>query len=161
MFRKTLLLLLGVMLLVSSTSAATFTVTNTLDTPPGNPGELRWAMTMANTTLGQDTITFNIAGAGVQTITPVQQLPVLTDMSGVIIDGRTQPGATCGAAPPSSLNLLIEINGSAAPNSHGIWIQSNNNAIIGLVINRFYGNGIFIEGAQTPISMWFIAVLSA
>src|SRR2546428_754629 len=59
-----------------------FTVTNTNDT---GPGSLRQAITDANVTGG--TITFNIPGPGVHTISPLTALPTLTNQ--VIIDGYT------------------------------------------------------------------------
>src|SRR5947209_6563779 len=61
-----------------------FTVTNTNDT---GPGSLRQAINDANFAGG--TITFNIPGPGVHTISP---LTALTLTNQVIIDGYTQPG---------------------------------------------------------------------
>lgn len=71
--------------------AATFTVTTTADNGDNvNPtaGSLRKAIIDANNAVGLDTITFNIAGAGVQTISPTAALPTIT--SPVIIDGWSQ-----------------------------------------------------------------------
>ncbi|NOY88771.1 MAG: hypothetical protein GXO93_05190 [FCB group bacterium] len=123
-------------------TTATFTVTNTNDS---GPGSLRDAINAANANLGKDTIIFAIPGAGVQTIFPLSQLPPLMDMSGVLIDGLSQPGASAGITPPT-FNLLIEIDGANAGVSHGIWIQSSNNTIRGLIINNFEQNGIYIQG---------------
>jgi hypothetical protein len=124
---------------------ATFTVTNTND---AGAGSLRDAINSANTVLTTDIIDFNISGAGVHTIYPQSQLPQLTDPAGVLIDGLTQTGASAGASPPSTATLLIEINGSQAGASHGLWITSPNNTIQGLVINSFEQDGIRIE--DTP-----------
>lgn len=132
-----------VMLMMAPLFSATFVVTNTSDI---GPGSLRQAIQMANTNMAVDTMAFAIPGPGVQTIKPLSQLPILTDMSGVVINGLSQPGSSAGANPPSTAVLLIEIDGSLAGNSHGIWIQSNFNKIIGLIINRFQGNGIYING---------------
>ncbi len=137
----------GILLLVlgSGASAATFTVRSTAD--DGTAGTLRWAINQANATVGADTIDFNILPAGPYTIIPVNQLPPLTDMAGVTIDGITQPGgADCGSNPPSTATLLIEIDGISAGLAHGLLIQSNNNHIKGLVINNFEADGIRIEG---------------
>jgi hypothetical protein len=70
--------------------AATFTVTNTLDS---GPGSLRQAILDANATPGADAINFNIPGAAdsVRTITLLTELPNITEA--VTIDGYTQPGA--------------------------------------------------------------------
>ncbi len=112
-------------------------------------GSLRAAITAANANSGVlDTIVFNISGTGVQTIRPLSQLPPLTDGAGAFIDGFTQGGgaASPGANPPSTATLLIELNGSAAGLSHGLWILSPNNTIQGLVIDSFEQDGIRIEG---------------
>jgi hypothetical protein len=113
-------------------------------------GSLRAAITAANANGLADTIVFNIGGTGVRTIRPLSQLPQLTDPAGVFINGLTQGGADDGANPPSTAILLIEINGSQAGASHGLWITSPNNTIQGIVIDSFEQDGIRIEG--TPIS---------
>src|SRR5207244_10486254 len=69
--------------------AATFTVTNTNDS---GAGSLRQAILDANEITGTDTITFNIPGSGVHTISPTSPLPQISDS--VVIDGYTQPGAS-------------------------------------------------------------------
>ncbi|MBD1936451.1 hypothetical protein [Microcoleus sp. FACHB-68] len=66
---------------------ATFSVTNTNDS---GAGSLRQAIIDADITAGTDTITFNIAGAGVQTIVPATALPTITDA--VVINATMQPG---------------------------------------------------------------------
>ncbi|HEC77592.1 MAG TPA: T9SS type A sorting domain-containing protein [candidate division WOR-3 bacterium] len=129
-----------------SAAAATYTVTNTNDT--GN-GSLRWAMIQANTNPGADIINFNLPGAGVQTIYPLSQLPVLTDTAGVFIDGLSQPGASAGSNPPSSCTLMVEINGAHAGPAHGFWIFSSNNTIQGLVIDSFEQHGVRIQGTPS------------
>ncbi len=126
-----------------ASTATTFTVTNTADS---GPGSLRQAIANANTNPGLDTIVFNIPGSGVQTIFPLSQLPPLSDPSGVLIDGLSQPGASCGSDPPSTSVLLIEIDGANAGSAHGLWVTSSNNEIRGLVINNFEQDGICIEG---------------
>lgn len=143
MAKKILMLTAGLMFLLCLTSYSAFVVNNVAD---AGPGTLRQAMTMANATVGQDIISFAFMAPGVQTIKPLSQLPILTDMAGVIIDGCSQPGAIC-ANPPSAASLLIQIDGSLAGMAHGFWIQSNNNTIQGLIINRFQGNGVYINGA--------------
>src|SRR5207253_396761 len=74
-----------------------FSVTNTAD---AGPGSLRQAINDANSTVGPDTIRFNIPGAGLQTISPLSPLSNITDQ--VTIEGYSQPGA--------SVNRLIQIN---------------------------------------------------
>src|SRR5262249_5498665 len=53
---------------------------------------LREAINAANANDGADTITFNIPGSGVHTITPSTALPFITGQ--VTIDGYTQSGAS-------------------------------------------------------------------
>jgi hypothetical protein len=89
---------------IRSAHAATFTVTNTSDS---GAGSLRAAITSANAGgPGPHTITFDIPGSGVQTITLASALPFLSVATGgLTIDGTTQPGysgspliqVTCGA----------------------------------------------------------------
>ncbi|MDP2207278.1 MAG: T9SS type A sorting domain-containing protein [Bacteroidota bacterium] len=117
--------------------AATFVVTTIADT---GAGSLRAAITLSNGTPGLDLISFNIAGGGVQTITPITSLPQLNDP--VIIDGTTQPGF--------SGTPIIELNGGSAPlGTNGLNLVGGNSIVRGLVINRFKrftggGNGYAI-----------------
>src|SRR6266700_1027654 len=72
-------------------SAATFTVTNILDS---GVGSLRAAITAANTTPGANRIEFAITpfDGTVKTIAPSNALPVITNS--VVIDGYTQMGSS-------------------------------------------------------------------
>jgi hypothetical protein len=115
-----------------------FAVTNTNDS---GVGSLRWAIENANSTAGSDTVTFNIPGAGVQTIRPLSPLPEITDA--IIIDGTTQPGY--------SGSPLIELDGSQAGTSAvGLVISAGNSTVKGLVINRFR-TGIDLLGDGTNL----------
>ncbi len=126
------------------TPRAVFAVTNNFDS---GPGSLRDAINQANANPGFDQIVFNISPAGPHSITPLSQLPPLVDPNGVFIDGISQPGgADCGPNPPSSATLLIEINGAAAGAAHGLWVGSDVNQIVGLIINDFEQDGICVEG---------------
>ncbi len=116
-------------------SGNAFEVSNTADS---GFGSLRQVLTNANNHAGTDTVTFNIAGSGVQTITPGSALPTITEAA--IIDGTTEPGFV--SAP------VIEIRGdSAGAGASGLTITSSGSTVRGLVINRFDGNGIFIDGS--------------
>ena len=107
-------------------------VTNTQDS---GTGSLRQVILDANANSGLDTITFNIAGGGQQTIQLLSALPVITDP--VIIDGTTQPGFTD--------KPIIELDGSGAGIGQGLQIDAGNSTVRGLVINRFPGNGILLR----------------
>lgn len=89
-------------------------------------------------------LTFRIPGSGVQTIAPTSALPAITQS--VVLDGLSQPGASCAAWPPA---LLIEINGSNAGANDGLTVTGNTSTIRGLVINRFSGAGIVLSGANS------------
>jgi hypothetical protein len=132
-----------IVFILSFLDGATYTVT--VAAPDVNiPPTLRFFMNTANANPGQDTILFNIPGAGPQVIMPDSQLPILTDQAGVIIDGFSQ-GGSAGANPPSSANLMIVIDGINAGASHGIWMISSYNTIQGLVVQRFQQDGIRVQ----------------
>ena len=135
--RKIFTKLSVVFLSISSAFAATFTVTNTNDT---GAGSLRQAITSAAATTGPHTINFNIPGTGPFTISPLSQLPVVTNTT--TIDATTQPGASCG-----SPNVVL--NGtSAGANAPGIYMSGvgTGSTVKGLVINGFSGPGVFLQG---------------
>ncbi|MBI2927940.1 MAG: right-handed parallel beta-helix repeat-containing protein [Verrucomicrobia bacterium] len=135
---------------LATAEAATFTVTSTTDS---GAGSLRQAILDANAAAGADTIDFNIAGTGVKTITPTSALPTITEA--VTIDGATQPGF---AGVP-----LLELNGSSGPAlSDGLKITASDCVIRSLVINRWKGDGIEIQGgANNVIEGCYIGVSNA
>ena len=119
-----------------------FTVTSEDDTDGSTCGStctLRQAINAANghASTTPDSIVFNITGSGVHTITPAAGgLPAITEP--VIIDGTTQPGASC------TNGLRIEIDGSNANTSvNGLELifQAGATTIRGLAINPFIGGG--------------------
>jgi parallel beta-helix repeat protein len=125
-------------------AATTFFVTNTNDS---GDGSLRQAILNANGNSGTDTIQFNIPGSGVRTISPLSALPTIIE--GVVIDGTTQPGASCGAWPPT---LLIQLNGSSAgAGVSGITTNGTGTTIRGLVINNFSANGVVLTGGGAHV----------
>src|SRR5205807_1424701 len=134
-------------------AAATFDVTTTADS---GAGSLRDAITLANANAGLDTITFHIPGSGVHTITPLPDLPTITDP--VIIDGYTQPGASPNTNPltlgPGALGsnavILIELSGSGGAGV-GLNISAGNSTVRGLAINRFANSGINLSPADGNI----------
>lgn len=116
------------------------TVNSTDDTNDGNCDShctLREAITASNDTASQQTIVFNIPGAGVKTIQPANMLPTISDP--VIIDGTTQPGFN--GTP------IIEIDGSqAGAIANGLYLTTGGSIIRGLIINNFAGAGILLQG---------------
>jgi hypothetical protein len=132
---------------------AIFTVSNTHDS---GPGSLRAALVAADASPGADHIKFAIptTDAGFVdannnghldpgdywTIAPTSALPTIT--GSVFLDGWSQGG------PAYHGNPLIELNGTAAGSgANGLTLDHAFNTIIrGLVINRFDGSGIDING---------------
>ncbi|HEX6182690.1 MAG TPA: FG-GAP-like repeat-containing protein [Pyrinomonadaceae bacterium] len=111
-------------------AANTLVVNNVNDS---GAGSLRQAILDSNATAGTQTITFNIPGAGVRTISPTSALPVFTDR--VVVDGLTQPGF---AGLP-----LVEVNGAGAGAVvAGLNVIAGSSIVRGLVINNFNGHGI-------------------
>jgi hypothetical protein len=128
------------LIFVVSVQAATFTVTTNAD---AGAGSLRQAIADANGAAGPDTITFNIPGAGVHTISPLTALPTITGP--VTIDGYTQPGSSQNTlAVGDNAVLLIEISGASVAGqfTSGLIFNAGNSTIRGLVINRFPATGI-------------------
>ena len=112
---------------------------------PGADGviSLREAIKAANNTPGLDTITFDIPGAGVHTITPLTGLPRITDP--VFIDGTSQPDYLD--------QPLIELDGHLATNANGLQFTGGGNTVSGLDIHSFAGgDGILLEelGSADP-----------
>jgi parallel beta-helix repeat protein len=139
---------------------STFWVTNTLD--DGSANSLRWAINHANADADPlSNISFNIPGAGVQTITLTSALPDITHP--VVIDGYTQTGSSANThamtdPDPSdnavrlitlSRGLVITGGGSTV---EGLVMQNPSGVeVIGVGGNLIAGNelsGIFIEDAS-------------
>ena len=114
-------------------------VTNTLN---GGAGSLRQAILDANAHAGPDTITFAIPGAGLHQILPLAAgLPAITDP--VTIDATTQPGFAVGAP-------IVELNGSeTTAGTNGLVINAGSSVVRGLIINRFSGSGIVLQGGDS------------
>ena len=129
--------------------ATTFTVNSTGDGADSSSSDgtcddgngnctLRAAIQEANR-LNGSIIRFNISGGGTHTIQPASSLPTITRT--VFIDGFSQPGA-------SSSNYLIELDGTnAGTDVNGLTISGKGSWIRGLVINRFNGNGVVLQGS--------------
>ncbi len=115
-----------------------------------NAISLREAILAANNMSGLDTISFNIAGAGVHTITVgATGLPGLVDA--VLIDGWSDPNYL--GTP------VVELNGNNAGSFvSGLTLDagSSGSTVRGLIINRFTASGIQISNSnnQTLQGNW-------
>ena len=130
-------------------SGTTFTVDSTGDGADSSSSDgacddgngnctLRAAIQEANRANGI-IIKFNISGSGTRTIQPASALPTITRT--VFIDGFSQPNA-------SDSNYLIELDGTnAGTNTNGLTISGTETWVRGLVVNRFGGNGIVLQGS--------------
>jgi hypothetical protein len=138
---------------VIAQNATTLAVTNANDS---GAGSLRQAITDSNNTPGVQTITFNIPGAGVRTITPLSPLPAVT--APVVIDGYTQPGSSPNTlAVGDDAVLLVELDGTnAGPNVNGLTLNAGNSVVRGLVINRFRAEGVLVSSGGNTIEGCFI-----
>ncbi len=115
-----------------------YTVTTTDDTNDGvcdTQCSLREAITLSNSTSGQQIILFNIPGSAPYTIQPTSALPTITDP--VIIDGWSEPDF--------SGTPIIELDGSLLTNENGLTITAGNSTVRGLVINRFKNSAVDIQ----------------
>ena len=138
---------------------STFTVTNTNDS---GVGSLRQAILSANSTVGVNTITFSIPGPGLHTIAPISPLPVITNM--VTIDGTTQPGYSAVAGVP-----VIELSGAnAGKGANGLVLgattqgpsQATGSVAKALIINRFAGDGLVLQGPSDQVKGCYIGLNS-
>jgi CSLREA domain-containing protein len=146
-------LLLGLVAISATASAATITVNSTSDAV-ANDGfcTLREAINSANgnvpsgAMMGEciagenlptvDRIEFDIPAAGVQTITPATALPSLTQA--VVIDGYTQGDAAANTlATGTNAKLRIEIDGTSLPNATVLlYVNTDGATVRGLVMNN-------------------------
>ena len=146
--------------LLVPTGTSPFVVTTTLDTVNANDGviSLREAITAANSTAGTDTITFNIPGGGVKTITVASALPTLTEAA--IIDGYSQPGSSANTlASGNNAVLNVVLRGASSTLGNGLTISSTagGTTVRGLVIQNFT-DGIAVNGANALIAGNWIGV---
>ena len=119
-------------------------------------GTLRQALTNSNEASGPgtNTITFNIAGAGVHVIAPASQLPAVT--ASVVINGYSQSGASVNTQTVGdNANLQIELNGGGLAND-GLDIDANNTTVEGLDIANFGVEGMWLLGSGINIQGNFI-----
>jgi hypothetical protein len=139
---------------------ATYTVTNTNNT---GAGSLRQAILDANTNAGADAIVFNIAGAGLQTISLTSALPTITDA--VTINGYTQSDATPNTASTGSNAVIrIALNGSGAgagANGLNFGAGSAGSTVSGLAIGGFNGAGILTSVGGLTVTGNFIGTNAA
>ena len=119
-----------------------FVVTNAND---AGAGSLRQAIFDADSSPGTDTITFNIPGTGVQTITLASPLPSFDDP--VIVDGYSQPNSAPNTlANGTNAQILIDINGNG---NVGLYVVAPNCQFRGLVLRNFEVDNAAIEFADS------------
>ncbi len=130
-----------------------FVVTNTNDS---GAGSLRQAISDANTA-GGGTISFDIPGTGVQTISPTGGLPAIT--APTKIDGFTQPGALSntqgfGQADNASLQIVLVDGGlTVGPGGAGSVIRG-----LSFTSNMGFGTAIDVEANNVTVAGNFIGL---
>jgi hypothetical protein len=137
---------------------ATFLVNSVGDEPAAdlttgqtalNTITLRSAIEAANALPGADTIQFNIAGTGLQSIAPTTALPTITDP--ITIDATTQPGSVVNSLDVGSNAVpQVLLSGAGLPaGSDGLVFNSaaTGSSVNGLVFTGFPGFAIRSGGA--------------
>jgi CSLREA domain-containing protein len=119
-------------------------------TNAGNQCTLRAAIQEANDTPGFDTINFNITSTS-KTITPATALPSITGR--VTINGYSQPNTSINTlAVGNNATLRIILDGVNVPGfEEGLDLDASNSVIRGLVIQRFPGTAINVDGSGNSI----------
>jgi len=148
-----LFVLLLLALAIPASAQTTFTVTTTAD---DGAGSLRQAIVDANANAGADVIAFNIAGAGPHTISPASRLPEITDP--VMVDGLSQPGASCDAQP-AMLQVVLSRTGSQL--AWGLKLKTDDSVIRGLVFSGPFFPAIEIAGSRNAIECNYIGLNAA
>jgi hypothetical protein len=105
-----------------------FVVTNSNDS---GPGSLRAAILAANTQAGLQTIRFAIPGAQVHVITLLSALPPISEP--LIINGLSQPGASCATWPPTP---QVELRGAPGV-PVGLDLAGGQSLVRGLALHSF------------------------
>jgi parallel beta-helix repeat protein len=122
-----------------SAPLATFVVTTTADS---GVGSLRQAILDANATVGVDTITFAIPGAGDRVIQPTSDFPLPTVTDAVVIDGSAHLD---GSGLP-----LVRIDGALAGAVNGLSFSApaaaGTSGVFELAFTRWSGFGLSISG---------------
>lgn len=131
--------------ILSPAFSTIFTVSNSND---AGAGSLREAISLANTTVGWDTIQFNILGAGVKTINLLSAFPTIQDT--LFIDGSSDP-AYVGLP-------LIEINANGQTNGFFLNANAAFSKIHALIVTRSTYAGIQSFADRLTITACHIGV---
>ncbi len=109
-------------------------------------------------------IHFNIPGAGPHIITPASPLPFLTAPNpggdSIIIDGSTQPGASCAAWPPT-LQIVLDGTNAGTGAISGLLTFDGGITVRGLVIHSFANENIGLYGPNNTIQCNFFGTNAA
>ena len=122
-------------------------VTTTADS---GAGSLRQAILDVNAAVAAESrrIEFKIPGAGVHTIAPLTELPVIT--RSVTLDGLSQPGSAANTSTNEFRpTLLVRLDGKNLPvESDGLRVESRACAVRGLVVLRCPDDGVEFRGGD-------------
>ena len=163
-------LLMAAVVLASPAWAATYTVNNTND---AGQGSLRQAMIDADATTGvADTINFNLGPSAATITLTSSQLPTITDVAGLTIDGGSaditisganqhrvfEVGSGIGSGARLTLSNLTVANGAVGISEGGGGIRNigstlevSNSTISGN--SAYAGGGIYTEGSGSTLEV--------
>ena len=145
-FKKGIPRRLELLSLENRITPTTFTVNTTADTvdPTDSLISLREAIDLANTTPGNDQISFNLTGSSSYIITLATALPNIIDATSVIFDSNNQPIGTAGTVTINGLGAtVLIINGDNNDNNRDFnifKIDTGGNLSI---------SGVEVSGAKT------------
>ncbi|MCC6128790.1 MAG: Ig-like domain repeat protein [Acidobacteria bacterium] len=124
-------------------------VTTTADS---GAGSLRQCI-LDNEAWGGGLVRFNIAGAGLQTITPLSSMPAITRP--LTVDGYTQPGSSPNTlAVGNNAVFGIQISGASFPNASVFALNGSDSTVRGFVINGFTGGQGSSMGGTASTDNW-------
>ncbi|MBC8146917.1 MAG: right-handed parallel beta-helix repeat-containing protein, partial [Bacteroidetes bacterium] len=127
---------------VGNLGASNYIVTSSQDT---GQSTLRWAIGQANSSIGLDTIQFNIpSSSGVIIISPISELPAITDP--LFIDGYSQAGNV-----DTNINLILSGNSLDYNQSYGFVVNTGIFKVQGLHFNDFNNNLPYWGGGRIAI----------
>jgi len=144
---KRTLFLTSLLLALSLSQAATFTVTDTTNGTTTDGVSLRWAITQANSFSTHDTIVFNIPGLAPHTIAVSPELPDIYD-SYLLIDGTSQPANGYTGTDPK----IIISNLDTADNGLYFFVPYTAK-VKGIQISNFTEAGIYAFGSAVLITV--------
>jgi parallel beta-helix repeat protein len=125
-------------------AAHAFTVFKVTNTNNSGDGSLRRAINDANANPGRDAIFFKIPGPGVHTISPLTNLPEVTEDVGIAGDSQTGYSGT----------PLIQLDGTQDTSPFSFALRMNVGTVFGIDVVNFR-DGIWVDGPVSVLASVF------